>query len=1410
MAAVLPIRQRTASSALSVIDIWKEAINSYERVTGIRIDQLARVTSIDQILSEIGNRQDAFRRFRNDGSRLDRLRKAVSESLKPIEAVSEIVSQAVKATFPPAEAIFAAVKYLIQTADTVSADYDKISEIFEDLSFYLRQLKVIDLSVQLMLELKVALTEVFESTLVLCGICTKYSKTKRIVKSLRTLVSSQDTELKSAYERFRKMIQQAHDIVSHATYAGVGQLISHSDQVDDKLKENMMFLQQIDNKTQSVVTTTAHIQKHLHDLETAEERSKIISWISSLSFLTKQRETFAKYHKGTCQWLLNSGSFQTWFRGDANSILSCRGIPGSGKSTLLSAAISYVEEETLGRNSAIVCIYCDYKDPRTRSEIEIMSSIIRQLAEQCKPLPLAVKVFRDKYFEKRTDPSSEERLSLIKTLSQLFDQTYVFVDALDECPEENRDELLNLLKEMEPYIRLFTTSRPNIDISSTFDALSEIKVEAHEADIRAYLEYRIEKLNKMRRLMTRDPHLKDDIIKSLLIKANGMFLLARLQIDFLCNNTQSAMHVRRALNTLSGSLDLFYKDTLGRIDDQEEWSRVLAHKAISYIYCARRPLEIEELLHALSIEPGFTELHHTAVIDAETLLNVSHGLIGFNEESNGTVELAHYTLHEYLGEHRDHMLHELEMHLTETCITYLLFDEFENGPCIDPDGVEKRLAEHCFLDYASHNWGSHLKRFQSPSLMDLALTLLHDTQKLSATIQILYLSRHLKHDWHDTYPRGFTALHVVAYWGLDKMVSMLCPSNIDIQAQDSRGETALHLAAQQGHLEVAQLLLQTAAEVDTANDRGETALIRAARNGHTAVVEYLLVNEADALAEDNEKWTAFHWAIIGNLMDTAKLLLSYQANSDGLQLNKALIVAAEAGNESAVQMVLELGASIDWKDEEGSTALTWAVPGGYENAVRTLLKNEANPNVPDNYGNAPLHWAIPYSQITKLLIESGADINVQNEEGRSALHWSALEGQEDTVEVLISHNADINLKDTYGCTALHAASLRGFTSIAKKLIDRGADPNKMDKDGWTPLHAAVIKAQNSVIQFLLDKVHNGDTIFKQLSARLNDDNEQAMLGEKAEMKLGGSSVVQGLRSAVNSGHIERMLSLLENGADIDEMDQIGGTTALTMAVWLGRRDIVDILLKNGADVNTPNRADETALHIAVGMGDDDMVQLLVENGADVNNRRYKWSPLLIAAEKGYQTIVQLLASNAADVNATDYHGRSALHWAAKQKPDDITRFLIAKGAVVDAVDDREKTPLIWAIEAKNNDTVEALLMAGADVKSETCLALHAAAYSGRDEIVRQLLKGGANVNAKTQDGITAFQIATVMAYRKIARLLLKRGAEETKVCIRPNDAILGNGGIQGQSGKDYDGIAAVTARPLSDELRHLIIAFGSN
>jgi ankyrin repeat domain-containing protein 50 len=79
-----------------------------------------------------------------------------------------------------------------------------------------------------------------------------------------------------------------------------------------------------------------------------------------------------------------------------------------------------------------------------------------------------------------------------------------------------------MAKELEPFVRLFITSRPSLDLEMVFANLYRIDIAAHNSDIQAYLEYKLDRTRRMTRLAAKDPKLKMDIVQSLLEKADGM------------------------------------------------------------------------------------------------------------------------------------------------------------------------------------------------------------------------------------------------------------------------------------------------------------------------------------------------------------------------------------------------------------------------------------------------------------------------------------------------------------------------------------------------------------------------------------------------------------------------------------------------------------------------------------------------------------------------------------------------------------------------------------------------------------------------------------------------------------------------------------------------------------------------
>ena len=185
-----------------------------------------------------------------------------------------------------------------------------------------------------------------------------------------------------------------------------------------------------------------------------------------------------------------------------------------------------------------------------------------------------------------------------------------------------------------------------------------------------------------------------------------------------------------------------------------------------------------------------------------------------------------------------------------------------------------------------------------------------------------------------------------------------------------------------------------------------------------------------------------------------------------------------------------------------------------------------------------------------------------------------------------------------------------------------------------------------------------------------------------------------LMYASKVGDIERAITLITAGANINAESITDGATALSFACEMGHTQIVRILLESGADIK------KCMITMA---NNTETCSILIKAGADVNARDITgYTALMRATFIGDKELVDLFIKSGAslDVQCTDI-GNTALIIACKENYTEIADLLIKAGANVNkATSYNDATPLMWAAFNGNMEITRNLVSAGADVTEE--------------------------------------------------------------------------------------------------------------
>jgi len=227
-----------------------------------------------------------------------------------------------------------------------------------------------------------------------------------------------------------------------------------------------------------------------------------------------------------------------------------------------------------------------------------------------------------------------------------------------------------------------------------------------------------------------------------------------------------------------------------------------------------------------------------------------------------------------------------------------------------------------------------------------------------------------------------------------------------------------------------------------------------------------------------------------------------------------------------------------------------------------------------------------------------------------------------------------------------------------------------------------------------------------------------------------------------------------------------------------RKEIAELLISKGADVNASDQRRLTPLHDAVKYGFEDICRILIASGSNVNvNSSHGGSPLGAAIGSDYPRIAELLISNGAVID------RDALCVAANSNSSKVAKLLISKGANINEICINGDTPIhiaakggMHAARGGHIETLKVLIVEGAnlnaklkDNKSNSSYGivgwtpLHLAANWGQTESAELLVAAGAEINSKSQKGHTPLDISIMHGQAETAIYLEKQKAKSSEL-----------------------------------------------
>ncbi|XP_067124218.1 uncharacterized protein [Centruroides vittatus] len=335
---------------------------------------------------------------------------------------------------------------------------------------------------------------------------------------------------------------------------------------------------------------------------------------------------------------------------------------------------------------------------------------------------------------------------------------------------------------------------------------------------------------------------------------------------------------------------------------------------------------------------------------------------------------------------------------------------------------------------------------------------------------------------------GVTNLMLACQQGRDADVKMILSQKPFLASnRDRYGKTAVHYCAENSSLSCAYQVLSIEKSLVNAQDNdGYSPLHLAVISGNKVMARFLLRMGADVDAVDNEKHTCVHWATVCADVESLEILIDAGAKISTSDIHGAHpihYVAQMSGRYNpnrraalgVLRLLLQHGAQVDCRDQEGRQPLLWAACSGSSDAILSIISAGGSIDAKDNDGLSALHYAASRGHtdcVDVLITLCGSNIDETDNSGCTALYYSVAMGQADCTQLLLKYGSDADHRDLKGRTPAHCGAAKGHLEMLKILESHGANLWIRNLKGDLPLHEAVHFGRKDLVCWLLDQRNN--------------------------------------------------------------------------------------------------------------------------------------------------------------------------------------------------------------------------------------------------------------------------------------------------------------------------------------------------